>query len=207
MRDSLLPSWNTDVIQTTCSLLVMFVKKLGVLFCPFANQVVVPLLHAGCKIRRTSEHERLADPELGAWTLVEQKLWQSAETCLDEISTASRYELTPLLDVYDAAGTDDDDDGMLVSIRCLALKQVGLVHRAWTKAELVPYYERVRAMLRDAMVEPNFFSAWQLARRSATFAIRGTAPSPRRRPHLACRDEHMDELVQILAPDTHHVFL
>ena len=71
--------------------------------------------------------------------------------------TASRYELTPLLDVYDAAGTDDDDDGMLVSIRCLALKQVGLVHRAWTKAELVPYYERVRAMLRDAMVEPNLF--------------------------------------------------
>ncbi|CAK4785146.1 unnamed protein product, partial [Aphanomyces euteiches] len=92
MAEHLLPSGHTDTIKTTCALLVVFVKTLGVAFCPFADQVVVPLLNVGRKMRRRTTEERLANPSLPQSKLVDQMLWESAETCLDVMSSKSRSE-------------------------------------------------------------------------------------------------------------------
>ena len=102
MAETLLPSRHADTIQTTCSLIVTFATKLGDSFRPFADNVVVPLLNAGRKIRRRPMEERRENPNLGEWKMVEQMTWQSAETCLDVISAESRYDLTRLLDHYEA---------------------------------------------------------------------------------------------------------
>ncbi|KAG9401457.1 hypothetical protein AC1031_009322 [Aphanomyces cochlioides] len=118
MAENLLPSWHTDTIQTTCALLVMFVTVLGVYFRPFADQVVVPLLNAGRKMRRRTMEERVANPNLSEWKLVDQMLWQSVETCLDMMSSKSRYDLLPILDYYDACHS--------VSVQCLILRQVDI---------------------------------------------------------------------------------
>ena len=40
-----------------------------------------------------------------------------------------------------------------MSIRCLVVKQVGIVVQSWSKQELAPYYVRVRDLLHDAVYD------------------------------------------------------
>ncbi|KAG9412990.1 hypothetical protein AC1031_016011 [Aphanomyces cochlioides] len=143
MAETLLSSGHTDTIKTTCALLLVFVMTLGVSFCPFADKVVVPLLNAGRKMRRRTTVERLANTNLSDWKIVDQMLWQSAETCLDVMSSKSRYDLVPMLGHYDACHS--------VSVRCLVLRQIGIVVKSWTKPELAPYYDRMRDLHMDEL--------------------------------------------------------
>ncbi|KAH9149312.1 hypothetical protein AeRB84_007587, partial [Aphanomyces euteiches] len=183
MAENLLPSWHTDTIQTTCALLVMFVMVLGVFFRPFADQVVVPLLSAGRKMRRRNMEERVANTNLSEWKLVDQMLWQSVETCLDMMSSKSRYDLLPILDYYGACHS--------VSVQCLVLRQVEIVLGSWTKVELEPYFDHIRDLLHNAMHDRHLDI--RMAARAAFSNFCHTW------------SEHMDELRQIPPPAMSHL--
>ncbi|KAG9413119.1 hypothetical protein AC1031_016143 [Aphanomyces cochlioides] len=185
MAEHLLPSGHTDTIKTTCALLVVFVMTLGVAFCPFADQVVVPLLNAGRKMRRRTTEERLANPSLPQSKLVDQMLWQSAETCLDVMSSKSRYNLVPMLNHYDECRS--------VSIQCLVLKQVGIVLGSWTKPELEPYFDRMRDILHEALYDRN--GCIRMAARAAFSSFCSTW------------SEHKDELLQLPPPEMRDILV
>ncbi|CAK4189893.1 unnamed protein product, partial [Aphanomyces euteiches] len=178
MAENLLPSWHTDTIQTTCALLVTFVTVLGVYFRPFTDQVVVPLLNAGRKMRRRNMDERLANTNLSEWKLVDQMLWQSVETCLDMMSSKSRYDLLPILDHYDACHS--------VSVQCLVLRQVEIVLGSWTKVELEPYFGHIRDLLHNAMHDRHL---------DIRMTARGAFSN-----FCHTWSEHMDELAHIPSP-------
>ncbi|KAH9133443.1 hypothetical protein LEN26_007114 [Aphanomyces euteiches] len=74
-------------------------------------------------------------------------------------------------------------DVVVVSVRCLVLRQVGIVLGSWTKPELEPYFDRLRDFLHDAMYDRN--GCIRMAARAAFCNF------------CDVWSEHMDDLVHI----------
>ncbi|KAH9137425.1 hypothetical protein LEN26_002081 [Aphanomyces euteiches] len=136
-------------------------------------------------MRRRTTEERLANPSLPQSKLVDQMLWESAETCLDVMSSKSRYNLVPMLDHYDECRS--------VSVQCLVLKQVGIVLGSWTKPELEPYFDRMRDILHEALYDRN--GCIRMAARAAFSTFCSTW------------SEHKDELLQLPPPEMRDIFV
>ncbi|KAG9417158.1 hypothetical protein AC1031_001550 [Aphanomyces cochlioides] len=126
--DTLLSSIHSRVVKLTCSILTSFAALFGPLMAPFNDQVVVEVLNTA--------------------RINIQVFREAGEECMQVMSTHSRYNLDIMLDYFDSVKEDE--------IQNLILKQLPLIMASWSKLELEPYNERLKAMLRKVLGERIF---------------------------------------------------
>ncbi|CAK4255916.1 unnamed protein product [Aphanomyces euteiches] len=120
----LLPSIKAHVVQATCMLITTLALTLGISFSPFADQVVVALLHVGRETRLTPQGR----------VETSNMIRNAGESCLDVLSTHCSYDLDAWMDEY------------YVPLSGIAMK-------CRTKAALERYRDRIQDCIHDAIYD------------------------------------------------------
>ncbi|CAK4612025.1 hypothetical protein LEN26_020102 [Aphanomyces euteiches] len=132
----LLPSIKAHVVQATCMLITTLALTLGMSFSPFADQVLVALLHVGQETRLTPEGR----------VETSNMIRNAGESCLDVLSTHCSYDLDAWMDEYYAPLSGKN-------IRRLVVKQLGIAMKCHTKAALERYRDRIQDCIHDAIYD------------------------------------------------------
>ncbi|KAG9407325.1 hypothetical protein AC1031_002053 [Aphanomyces cochlioides] len=131
---NLLPSIKAHVVRATCMLIATLALTLGMSFSPFADQVLVALLHVGRETRLTPQGR----------VKTSNMIRNAGESCLDVLSTHCYFDLDALMDEYYAPLSGKN-------IRRLVVKQLGIAMKCRTKAALERYHDRIQDCIHDAI--------------------------------------------------------
>ncbi|CAK5172184.1 unnamed protein product [Aphanomyces euteiches] len=145
----LLPSIKAHVVQATCMLITTLALTLGMSFSPFADQVLVALLHVGQETRLTPEGR----------VETSNMIRNAGESCLDVLSTHCSYDLDAWMDEYYAPLSGERRRVCCANrvvgknIRRLVVKQLGIAMKCRTKAALERYRDRIQDCIHDAIYD------------------------------------------------------